>query len=266
MGKPKAPTPPDPVATASAQTATNIGTAVANTASGQVNQIGPYGSLTYDRTGEYTYTDPLNGREHIIPTYTATTELTPEAQEVYDRNLSAQRGLAETADRAANFLPDYMGNIDPIDTSEIEGRLFDLGRARLDPMFDERGEALRTSLVNRGIGEGSEVWNREMGRFDESRNDAYNNLLLTGRGQARMEAEADHVRPINKITALLSGSQVATPNYNIATPAQAATTDYAGIVNQNYQQEMQNFNAESASYNNLMGGLFGLGAAGIRMF
>ncbi|PII38583.1 hypothetical protein T190_18770 [Sinorhizobium meliloti CCBAU 01290] len=41
MGKQKAPSPPDPNKTASAQTATNIGTAIANQTLGNVNQVTP---------------------------------------------------------------------------------------------------------------------------------------------------------------------------------------------------------------------------------
>nr|DAF83379.1 MAG TPA: Neck appendage protein [Caudoviricetes sp.]DAK00511.1 MAG TPA: Neck appendage protein [Caudoviricetes sp.] len=51
MGKPKAPTPPDPKETAAAQTGTNLATAQANAVLGNVNQITPYGNLTYNQTG-----------------------------------------------------------------------------------------------------------------------------------------------------------------------------------------------------------------------
>lgn len=51
MAKPKAPTPPDPKETAAAQTGTNVSTALANTFLGNVNQVTPYGSLTYSYGG-----------------------------------------------------------------------------------------------------------------------------------------------------------------------------------------------------------------------
>ena len=51
MGKSKAPKPPDPVRTAAAQTATNIGTALAEGALNRVNQVTPDGALTYVRSG-----------------------------------------------------------------------------------------------------------------------------------------------------------------------------------------------------------------------
>lgn len=51
MGKGKAPKSPDPVATAAAQTAQNKETALWNAQLNNVNQITPYGNLTYTQTG-----------------------------------------------------------------------------------------------------------------------------------------------------------------------------------------------------------------------
>lgn len=51
MGKSSAPTPPDPKETSAAQTGTNIGTAVANNFMGMVDQVTPYGTLTYEMSG-----------------------------------------------------------------------------------------------------------------------------------------------------------------------------------------------------------------------
>ena len=48
MSKPDAPTPPDPQATAQAQTGTNVSTAVANAYLGHVNQVTPDGALDYN--------------------------------------------------------------------------------------------------------------------------------------------------------------------------------------------------------------------------
>ena len=72
MGKPSAPKPPDPIKTGSAQTATNIGTAVANAGLNQVDQITPDGSLSYSQTGTTSWTDPVSGKTYDIPKFTAT--------------------------------------------------------------------------------------------------------------------------------------------------------------------------------------------------
>ena len=80
----------------------------------------------------------------------------------------------------------------PFDGSNeaTEARLMELGRKRLDPALAQQDEALRTRLANQGLKVGSEGYRREMERQDQSRNDAYNSLLLQGRGQAFQEAQA----------------------------------------------------------------------------
>lgn len=81
-------------------------------------------------------------------------------------------------------------------------------------------------------------------------------LNNSARGQGVSEAFALRNQPINEISALLSGTQVSNPaQMGAATPQTGvAGVDYAGLVNQNYQQRTANNNA-------MMGGLFGLGSS-----
>jgi len=94
MSKPRPPAPPNPQEVAASQTGVNIGTAIANTQMGQVNQVTPDGSLTYSNTGNQMYTDPSTGRSYNIPQYTATTTLSPAAQAIRDQNNAASLNLA----------------------------------------------------------------------------------------------------------------------------------------------------------------------------
>ena len=263
MGKSKAPAPPDPRQTASAQTATNIGTAIANNTMGMVNQITPDGSLTYSQTGTKKWTDPYTGQTYDVPQYTATTALSEMGQQIKGQNDQTQLNLAQTGAQQSGFLKDYLGNIWNPDTSAIEGRLMELGSQRLDPRFAQQEDQLRTRLANQGVTAGSEAWNREMSSLNQSRNDAFNQLMLQGRGQAFSELQAQRNQPINEISALLSGSQVSNPNVSMMQPQGAATTDVAGLINQNYNQRLQGWQQQQAQRQSLMGGLFGLGAAGI---
>jgi hypothetical protein len=263
VGKPKAPAPPDPKQTAAASTSTNIGTAIANNTMGMVNQNTPDGSLTYSQTGTYKYTDPYTGKSYDLPTYTATTALSEMGQKIKGQNDLAQLNMAETAANQSGFLKDYLGGVWNPDTSAIEGRLMELGSQRLNPRFQQEEDQLRTRLANQGITEGSEAYNREMSRFGQSKNDAFNSLMLQGRGQAFNELQSIRNQPINEITALLSGSQVSNPNVQMMQPQGAATTDVAGIINQNYNQRLANWQQQNAQRQSLMGGLFGLGASAI---
>lgn len=263
MGKPDAPAPPDPKETSAAQTGTNIGTAIANNSMGMVNQVTPNGSLNYSQSGTYTYTDPYTGKTYDIPTYTATTTLTPQQQAILDQNNQTQLNLAQTGNQQSAFLQDYLGSPWNPDTSEIENWIYDLGSQRLDPRFAQQEDALRTQLANQGVLPGSEAWNREMATLSQAENDAYTQLMLQGRGQAFSEMQAIRNQPINEISALMSGSQVSMPGVQMYQPQGAATTDVAGLINQNYAQQQANYQAQMAQSNSLLGGLFGLGASAI---
>jgi len=71
-------------------------------------------------------------------------------------------------------------------------------------------------------------------------------------------------QPLNEITAMMTGSQVANPNWLNTPSSQIATTDFAGIMNQNFAQQSQNYQTAQSGWNAAMGGLLGLGAGAIR--
>ena len=263
MGKSRAPAPPDPRETSSAQTATNIGTAIANNTMGMVNQITPDGSLTYSQSGTKKWTDPYTGQTYDVPQYTATTQLSETGQAIKGQNDQTQLNLAQTGAAQSAFLKDYLGEIWNPDTSAIEGRLMELGSQRLDPRFQQEEDRLRTRLANQGVTAGSEAWNREMSSLGQSKNDAYNQLMLQGRGQAFSELQAQRNQPINEISALLSGSQVSNPNVSMMQPQGMPTTDVAGLINSNYNQRLSAWEQNQANRQGLLGGLFGLGAKAI---
>jgi hypothetical protein len=84
--------------------------------------------------------------------------------------------------------------------------------------------------------------------------------LSQAQRQAKIqELTALRNQPINEISALVSGSQVQNPNFVNTPTSQVAGVDYTGLVNQQYQAQMQRANAG-------MGGLFGLLSAGVTAF
>jgi len=258
MGKPKAPTPPSPQETSSAQTSTNIGTAIANNTMGMVDQATPYGGLTNTVQGYEDYKDPYTGKMYQIPKYLQTTTLNDQQQQTLDQNQQAQTNLATLANERSDFLRDYLPTTEAA-TDSVDSKLYELGAKRLDPRFQQQEDQLRTRLANQGIAPGSEAYNREMELAYQGKNDAYNQLVLNGRGQAMNEVNA----PINQITALLSGSQVSNPNVNLSQPQGAATTNVAGLIGDNYNQQMASWQQQNSQRQSLMGGLFGLGASAI---
>ncbi len=260
MGKSRAPAPPDPRETAAAQTGTNISTAIANAALGNVDQITPFGTLTYDQTGTQAVYDPTTGTTHEVPTYQATTALSPEQQEILARTQGAQTNLAGLAQTLSGQAQTALADPFTLGNEAVEDRLFQLGSARLDPMFERQRAQLEQDLANRGIRIGSAAYQTAQEQQRQAEADAYNQLALTGRGQAVQEQLAERAQPINEITALLGGSQITQPTFQPTQQPQIPTVDYAGLVNQNYQARLANFQNQQAFGQNILGGLFGLGA------
>ncbi len=262
MGKPKAPTPPSPKETAAAQTGTNVVTALANAQLGNVNQYGPDGSVTYSEDGYKTITDPTNGATYNIPRYTQTTTLSAAQQAIKDQNDAAGLNLSKIANNQSAFLGDYLSKPVDLNNDAVEARLMELGRKRLDPAIAQRDQDLRTRLANQGIKAGSAAYDREIANFNQGTNDAYNQLILSGRNQAVQEALTERNQPINEIIGLMGGTQVGVPQFGAGTNQPTLpTVDYAGLVNENYNQKLGIYNQQNAARQNLLGGLFGLGSA-----
>jgi hypothetical protein len=105
-----------------------------------------------------------------------------------------------------------------------------------------------------------------MDQFQQGKNDAYNQLYLNGNQQAFQQAVTTRNQPINEITALMSGSQVSNPTFGATPQTTIPTTDTAGIINANFNQQQAQYQTQLQQQNALMGGLFGLGAAGVYKF
>jgi hypothetical protein len=268
MGKSSPPPPPDPRQTSAAQTGTSVATALANANLQNVNQITPNGNLTYSQSGTYQFKDPYTGQSYDIPQFTATQTLSPDQQKLYDLNNQTQQNLGQIGVDQSSKIGSLLNTpFDPATANAaVENKIDALGAARLDPQFARSEDALRTKLANQGIQPGSAAWNAEMTQFQQGKNDAYNQLFLSGNQQAFQQAQATRNQPINEITALMSGSQVSPPNYVNTSQPTIPTTDNAGIINSNYNQQLQNYQIEQQQRNALLGGLFGLGAAGVYKF
>lgn len=56
---------------------------------------------------------------------------------------------------------------------QVENALYARDTSRLDPQYQQQENQLRSSLLNRGLTEGSPAWNAEMANFGQQKNDAY---------------------------------------------------------------------------------------------
>ena len=256
MGKPK-PTPPRE--TSAAQTGTSVSTAIANAFLGNIDENTPDGTKTFQQTGSYTFTDPYTNETYTVPRFTMNQTLSPQQQAIKEQQDRASLGLSTLGANLTDQLGGQLTNNFTLDNESTEARLFDLGSRRLDPMFARRDEDLRTRLANQGIKAGSQAYDREMGLLGEQRNDAYNQLLLTGRGQAAQEQLTEDNQRINQISALLSGGQVSQPNFmTSARMPTIQTTDNANIIANYDQQRMRRAAMMGQSVGGAISGLGGL--------
>ncbi|WP_141339699.1 tail fiber domain-containing protein [Bradyrhizobium sp. USDA 3458] len=287
MGKssPTPPAAPDPYKTASAQTGSNIGTAIANAAIGNANTVGPQGSTNFNVTGNTQWTDPESGKTYNIPQYTATTTLSPEQQQLYNQQTalgSKLNNLATTqTDKISSLLskPLSFSNLPtvPTDFSADRKAVEDAIYSRLDPQLDRDRAALETKLVNQGFQRGSAAFNTEMDAANRQANDARMQAVLnSGQEESRLYGMASDARnramqeqlqlrnqPINEISALMSGGQVSMPQATQYNAPQVANTDVTGAVYNSAALNNQNYQAQLQQNNAALGGLFGLGSTAL---
>lgn len=256
MGKAPEPTPPKE--TSAAQTGTSISTAIANAFLNNPNEVTPDGTRTSEQTGTYTMRDPYTGLSYEIPRFTVNQTLSSQQQAIKDQQDAAKLNLGTLANTQSSFLNDYLGKPVDLNNETTESRLMDIGRKRLDPKFQDQRTALETRLSNQGIKLGTPAYEKAMSQFGQQENDAYNQLLLQGRGQAVQEALTQRNQPINEIIGLMSGSQVQQPQFTGMNGSTIPTTDNAGIIANYDNMKAQQAAANGGIFGSLLGGLGGL--------
>ena len=284
MSKPRAPTPPDPANTIAAQTQSNTQTAINNAQLNNVNQVTPWGNVTF------TSQPGQNG----IPNWTQTTSLSPNQQQINDQGEQNSIGLAGLAGQGINTASGVLGSQynqrrfdgqgvtgGQLDLSsalgdfrgDIEGRQRELMTRGLDDAFGRAEESQRSRLAAQGINAGTDAFESERRSFEAGRGDAYASAELAARqaalGERNQQAneitnqrginwnealqqyglddQADfnaRSRPLNEITSLNSGSQL---YYQPTTPGQPNSYNINGTDVAGITQN--GFNNQMAGYN-----------------
>lgn len=203
-GNGSAPQYPDPYQTAQAQLNANIQAANYSAGLNRVNQVGPYGSLTYTRTP---------GQNGQPDTWTANYALDPAQQRLLDMSNSraatiggtagalagnSQGLLSQTYDPHSNDIqrdvnmsgvPGMIGgNQLASDLQTQRNALYQQQSAYLDPQFQNQQHDLQVQLQNQGINQTTapDAYNRAMDEFNRQRTFAYQqamNNAITGGGQ-----------------------------------------------------------------------------------
>lgn len=257
MGKSSSPPAPDYRAAAQETAAGNLDAARLATKANRINQVTPYGSLTYSHSGD----DPDGGWSQNL-------NLTSAGQALLDQQNKTSQGLSSLQDNAMSRVAAQQGQ--PFDygsVQDVQDASYGAQTARLDPQWQQREQALRTQMANQGIPMGSEASNNEFRTFNQGKNDAYTNARLAAIStapQTLQMASALRSQPLNELNALRTGSQVTNPTFS-SVPMQGQTqgANYLGAADAQYGAALDATNASNAGDNALMGGLFSLGGAAL---
>ena len=252
----KAPTPPDPYATAAAQTTSNQQTAQYNAALNRVSQYTPYGNQVYSQSGTDTSGAPI---------WRSDISLTPQAQQQLDNQMQQNNQLSQLGFTLGDQAKTAINTPYSSEASSRQGAqdaYYAKEAGYLDPQFKNQGNDLAARLANQGVVQGSDAYGRAQDELARQKTFAYGQAQQQAIG-AGTSAQATALQnqstlknaALNQLNALRTGTQIQNPTFTNAPSATAAGTDISGLIEQNYGQQ-------SANANNFNQGLFGLAGAG----
>ena len=268
MGKPKTPKQPDMVGAAKAQGDANVEAARLSGKMSNPNVINPYGSQTV------TYKDD-------VPTVTQS--LSPEQQALFDQQNRLSQGLGSLAEGHLGNVANAIGT--PYDASKLPPQAvagqqgwdnaYNAIMQRNQPLLDREKSQLDTQLSNQGLFRGSEGWDNAQRDLAMKQNDFALGAQREATGQQQAQFGMDtqarqnalsqdaflRSMPLNELNALRSGLQVNVPQFQGFQGQNVQAAPIMQGTQQGYQNALQNYGQQSANYNNMMSGLFGLGGA-----
>lgn len=228
MTKPSVPTPASPQTVDQQQTQSNVDTAVANATLGNVNQVGPLGSTTYNQTGGQ-YVDG-----NWVPSYTQTTSLNPTLQSILSGTEDMAASLVPTGQTLANQASTSLTN--PLNFSganndiiqagpqalyqPVTNQVFQGEQALLQPTFTQQQTDLQDQLSRQGIPIGSQAYENAQTQLGTQQNQALTaaagnaastgastagnmfNLALLGQQQNLNQQQLAQTNPLSNLSAL----------------------------------------------------------------
>lgn len=252
-----APKVPSAAATAAAQTASNQSTAISQQLLNMINQVGPDGSSTYSKSGTTSYYDPTLKKTVEIPQFTNTTKFNPTSQALYDQQNLFDKKSNDIALRQTDKIGSILDTPFHYATGDHEAWANDLyGKLNSDHDKTQMTQ-MEQRLSQQGLQPGTQAYDDAMRNQVYGTEKAHNDFMLNSYGTGMETALTERNQPINEISALMGGGQVSQPSFANNTPQVGVNgTDVASI--------QANVNAaNSANNSSMLGGLFGLGAAGL---
>lgn len=237
----------------------------------------------------YRTQEEANKAARDLEQWQAVQTLTPEQQRILDiqNQASEQYGnialnqLGQVGGLLSTPLDfSYLGAIPEIN-EQTRQSVYDSILARNQGQQDSDRQRLEQQLANMGFVAGSQGYDRKFDELNRSINDfrlaadtqalnqalALNQQQMGARNQALNEMIQRRQIPLNELAAMLSGTQVQQPSFVNAPQVQINPADVMGATYNSYAGQMNAYNQQlanqSAMLQGLMGGLFGLGSAGL---
>jgi len=252
----------------------------------------PFGGQTWDYS--QTYTLP-NGQK--IPLPSSTVSLSPQQQQLLNTQTGLQQGIGNLAGSMFGSMGNPMQGISNL--PNVNQQYQALGQmpqfnndyvtqqqqaimGRLQPGLDQQREQLTSQLMNQGITATSnpQAYDAAMRELNQSQNDQTMNAQIQAANQGSQMFQnqlagyqsgvgnigtmynlgtQQALQPLSTFQSLYGGFQGPT----IPQQQQGAPSNYLNAAQLQQQQNIANQNLQTAQQNQLLGGLFGLGSAGI---
>lgn len=285
-GKSSAPAAPDYTAAAQATAAGNKEAAIASQIGNMVNQVTPYGQVTYSKIGE----------ESGVPRWQQTVNLSPEQLAAYQKDVAMNATLQDVGQQGLGYVQSALNkplSFEGMQALQSPGEIqqaasdaaYQNAMRYTEPRMQRQQSSLENQLANQGITRGSEAWNAAMQDAEASRENIYgqaqNQAYLQGlqgaqqaygqgmgtRQQQISEAQTLQQNPLNMLNAVRTGSQMQTsqmPQVGTSSPGQLgqwAGPDLLGATTAQGQYNQNVYNAQQAAGAGMLGGLGNLGMA-----
>jgi hypothetical protein len=266
------PTPPSPTtstnealgAASSALTGINIPAAEAAQAGSNYNQVGPYGSLTYQQIG----TGP-NG----VPIYGTSESLSGAQQGLLNTLQGTQQsagtgagGLIGGANYGATSPTQVIGDL----ASGLTGQNMSAYLASADPFFTTQSQQLDTQLRNQGLAPGNPAYDNAMRQLQTNQGYSVYGAAAAFEPQAFQQATTEYTLPATLGEQLAGFGAPATNQLGSTMQGGAAlnvqTPNAASFLGPEVQAAQNQYQAQQAQYNAMINGLMGIGSGFLGAF
>ncbi len=225
------PTPPDPTQTANAQQGYNL---QAGQTQNQINSYGqsnPYGNMNY-------VADPSSPSGYRI-----NTSLSAPLQSIFNTQTGTIGNLAQNTAGMYSHAPNFQA----LDPSQIAGTLNSWSQKYQQPLFDQQSSNLEAQLRNQGLAPGTTAYDNAKNLLARNQGDVTNQYLTSNLGNALQAQQqnfgqqvTNYQTPLQTMGAL-EGTIPGNPTFAQSPTAQIQPANYAGIAEQNYQSQNQNY-------------------------